>query len=51
MYNKGTILGEGEYATLIGEERMVLQGYRPYRHSFSLTYCYLLYDKKVLCGE
>ena len=37
---------EREYATLIGEGRMVLQA-TPYRHSLSHTYCYLLYDKKA----
>ena len=33
-----------------GEERMVLQA-SPSRHSFSLTYCYLLYDKKAFCNN
>ena len=35
---------------LSGEERMVLQA-SPSRHSFSLTYCYLLYDKKAFCNN
>ena len=44
-YDEGVIEDEREYATLIGEGRMVLQA-TPYRHSLSHTYCYLAIEKE-----